>query len=194
MWNNRNKIIVLSFIACLNLNADDGYFNDGKKGWFWGEQVQEKKEDEKTPKLPDLTKVKNSDFNSENFKKVQEMLKKKDELDGSVIVYNGKEYKTVPTKTNVPFEILDSLHPEEISRLETETKNISVMYPTQENVLEYKKLQKYIAKKALGFTDTNFMVAKQDSEISNWVAETSMRNRVEIDAKRELDNERKMRQ
>ena len=82
------------------------------------------------------------------------------------------------------------MHPEEISKLETETKNISVMYPTQENVLEYKKLQKYIAKKALGFTDANFMIAKQDSEISNWVAETSMRNRVEIDAKRELDSEK----
>lgn len=186
MWNSRNKIIVLSLITIINLNANDSYFNDGKKGWFWGEEkAQEKKDEQQLPSIPDLTKIKNSNFNDENFKKVQDMLKKKDELNDGVITYNGKEYKTISTQTSVPWEILDTLHPEELGKIETETRNISISYPTNENVLEYKKLQHYIAKKALGFTDANYLVTRQDSEISNWVAETSMRNRVEIDAKRE---------
>lgn len=58
------------------------------------------------------------------------------------------------------------------------------MYPTEENIVEYKKLQKYISDKAMGFTDTSYLVTKQNSEISNWASDTSMSSRLVISAKR----------
>jgi len=161
MQYNKYKtyLLITIFLSyTLSLQAiEKNYFDDSKRGWFWGE-----------------------------IKSVKEP-KKKDEAitnDDNKILFNGKEYKSIPTQTSIPWNILDRLHPNEISNLETQTKNISIMYPTQENVLEYKRLQKYIASKAMGFTDTNYLVTKQNSEISNWVSDTSMASRLVISAKR----------
>ncbi len=193
MWKSRNKIILLMAFSCISLNASS-YFDDGKRGWFWGEEApKEEKEKPKENVIPDLSKIQNNNFSSESLKKIQDELKKKDqnnELNENVIIYNGKSYKTAPLKTSVPWEILDTLHPDEISKLETETKNISVTYPTMENVTEYKKLQKYLTYKALAFTDTSYLVTKTDGEISEWASESSMNSRVKIDAKRMESNDK----
>lgn len=173
--------------SCLSLKASS-YFDDGKRGWFWGEETP--KEELQKPKenvIPDLSKLQNNSFSSESLKKLQEELKKKEnnnEVDENYVYYNGSKYRTAPSETNIPWEILDTLHPDEIVKLETETKNISVVYPTMENVTEYKKLQKYLTNKALAFTDTNYLVTKTNGEIADWVSKTSMNSRVEIDAKR----------
>ena len=102
----------------------------------------------------------------------------------NIVILNGKEYKTIDEKTNVPWAILDLLHPDEIVKLETETKNVSVMYPTEENVLEYKRLQRFISEKALAFTDTNYFVGKQNAEMANWISSTSMDSRLKLTANR----------
>lgn len=57
------------------------------------------------------------------------------------------------------------------------------MYPTNENILEYKKLQIH-SEKAMGFTDVSYFVSRQDSEISNWVSDSSMNSRLTISSKR----------
>lgn len=161
------------------------YFEDAKKGWFWGEKKEVKKEEV----LPSFDNIKsNEQFSSENLKKLQEEVKKNEQ----VIIYQGKELRTISQKTSVPPKnILDKLHPDEIANLETETKSISVMYPTQANVLEYKKLQKYITDKAMGFTDTSYFVTKQDPEISAWASE-SLDSRLKISTERvTLDKEQK---
>lgn len=161
-YNKHKTYLLVAYLLAFSLYAqafDKNYFEDSKRGWFWGEtqpkEVLDKKEEAKRDK------------------------KKED-----TIIIDGKEYKTISNKTNVPWQALDKLHPDEISKLETETKNISVMYPTEENIVEYKKLQKYISDKAMGFTDTSYLVTKQNSEISNWVSDTSMSSRLVISAKR----------
>ena len=148
MQHNKYKTYILASIIsssfCISLQANTkNYFEDSKRGWFWGEKQVEKK-------LNDL---------------------KEDEVKNL-------------NQTVIPWSVIDLLHPDEIVNLETETKNISVMYPTQNNILEYKKLQKYISNKAMGFTDVSYLVSKQDSEISNWVSDTSMNSRLTISAKR----------
>lgn len=161
-YNKHKTYLLVAYLLAFSLHAqafDKNYFEDSKRGWFWGEtqpkEVLDKKEEAKKDK------------------------KKED-----TIIIDGKEYKTISNKTNVPWQALDKLHPDEISKLETETKNISVMYPTEENIVEYKKLQKYISDKAMGFTDTSYLVTKQNSEISNWASDTSMSSRLVISAKR----------
>ena len=161
-YNKHKTYLLVAYLLAFSLYAqafDKNYFEDSKRGWFWGEtqpkEVLDKKEEAKSDK------------------------KKED-----TIIIDGKEYKTISNKTNVPWQALDKLHPDEISKLETETKNISVMYPTEENIVEYKKLQKYISDKAMGFTDTSYLVTKQNSEISNWASDTSMSSRLVISAKR----------
>lgn len=161
-YNKHKTYLLVAYLLAFSLHAqafDKNYFEDSKRGWFWGEnqpkEALDKKEEAKNDK------------------------KKED-----TIIIDGKEYKTISNKTNVPWQALDKLHPDEISKLETETKNISVMYPTEENIVEYKKLQKYISDKAMGFTDTSYLVTKQNSEISNWASDTSMSSRLVISAKR----------
>ena len=163
MQHYKHKAYLLTLVALIcsfNLDANVGsYFGDSKRGRFWGE-VKVIGKDEKKEELEEQPKNKNN------------------------LVFDGKEYKTIPNETKVPWKILDKLHPDEIVNLETETKNISVMYPTNENILEYKKLQKYIAEKAMGFTDVSYFVSRQDSEISNWVSDSSMNSRLTISSKR----------
>ncbi|MCG3686470.1 conjugal transfer protein TraF [Arcobacter butzleri] len=152
-------LIASSLYAAYAFDNNKNYFNDTERGWFWGE------------------------INSQEDEEKKEEPKKQPKNENN-IVFDGKEYKTIPSKASIPWSILDKLHPDEIANLETQTKNISVMYPTQENVLEYKKLQHFISNKAMGFTDTNYFVAKQDPEISNWASQTSMNSRLVISAKR----------
>lgn len=165
-------LLILSLFGSTALFAQEGlkqnekiqpaqnkaYFEDKERGWFWGEKKAEPKKKIVAPQ--EEQKVKN------------------------IVILNGKEYKTIDEKTNVPWSILDLLHPDEIVKLETETKNVSVMYPTEENVLEYKRLQRFISEKALAFTDTNYFVGKQNAEMANWISSTSMDSRLKLTANR----------
>lgn len=190
MQYNRHKIkllISISLLISLSSSANTNYFEDSKRGWFWGEkkEIEEKeKKEQQIVNLPNMNNIKNSQFNNDNLNKLQEELKKKDEM---IITYGDKQYKSIPTTTDVPWPILDKLHPDEIVALETQTKNIAVMYPSNENILEYKKLQHFISNKALGFTDSNYLITKKDPEISNWASSTSMKSRIEITTKRETE-------
>lgn len=101
------------------------------------------------------------------------------------ITVNGKEYKLIDNKTSIPWAIIDKLDPDEIAKLETETKKISVMFPTEQNIMEYKRLQKFIMDKSIGFTDNSHFVNKQNPEQAKWIYDTSMSSKLRIDAKRE---------
>ncbi|MDX9814709.1 MAG: conjugal transfer protein TraF [Sulfurimonadaceae bacterium] len=144
-------ILGLSLLLAPSLLLSKSYFKDQDRGWLWGEEkpIEEpKKEEEEEPK--------------------KEVI-----LDGYIEV-NGKKYKTIQTKTDIPWSIIDKLDPDEVIELETQTKKISVMYPTQENLLEYKRLQKYITDKATGFMEVSHFASMQDSEMAKWVSDTSM--------------------
>lgn len=149
-------MLCLSFLKVIANEQKVDYFNKSKKGWFWGEE---------------MIKNKKNNIKEEKYNK-------------NIIVYRNKEYKTIPREVDIPWNFLDSLDPDEISKLENLSKKISIMYPTNKNVLEYKKIQKYLINKALVFTNANMLISKQNSLISNWVAKTSMRSPYEINAKR----------
>lgn len=60
-----------------------------------------------------------------------------------------EEWKLLPQKINIPWNILDKIDPEEIAnKIEPEAKKISIMYPNDENISEYRKLTNWIVAKA----------------------------------------------
>lgn len=62
---------------------------------------------------------------------------------------NYSKWKILPQKANIPWDILDKIDPDEIStKIEPEAKKVSVMYPTEENITEYRKLTNWMVKKA----------------------------------------------
>lgn len=104
--------------------------------------------------------------------------------DKNIIIIDGKEYKSIQKEVTIPWQYLNDLHPDEISKIETESKNISVMFPTVENIIEYKKLQKYISSKAVVFSEINKVAVTQNSELSNWKASIPQK-RISLDVARE---------
>lgn len=157
---NKIKLLKLIFIFISTSSFAQAYFNDSGRGWFWGETkpiVMQKKDENLTQHI---------------------------EAKKNTIIIDDKEYKTIQKDVQIPFNELDKLHPDEISKLETESKNISVMYPTVENITEYKKLQKYITKKSVNFVDMNKVALTQSSELSNWSASIP-RKRISLDVARE---------
>lgn len=67
------------------------------------------------------------------------------------------QYKTVPVKVEIPWEVIDTLDPEEIARLEENSRKIALMYPTKKNISEYRRLMTYIMNKVWDFTKADLV-------------------------------------
>jgi len=91
-----------------------------------------------------------------------------------------QQYAFLPKKVEIPWEILDKIDPDDIAELENISKKIAILYPTQENIKEYKLLQKWISDKSFAFMSANMLVAKSDTDISKWVAQTPVGSRLAL--------------
>ena len=69
--------------------------------------------DNKINKIEEVKQEKVSFKKDEKKEELEEQPKNKNNL-----VFDGKEYKTIPNETKVPWKILDKLHPDEIVNLE----------------------------------------------------------------------------
>ena len=143
---------------------DDGksYFDSQKKGWFWGEGCKK----QFSKKLEDNASKKQQ---SHAEKKLSEDLNQ------------TKKYKISPKKVEIPWDIIDQITREEVKKIEKESRDIAVTYPTYENVLEHKKLQKYISDKAMDFTTQTLTVVKQDFDMAQWASSFKVRNQTQIE-------------
>ena len=135
---------LFAFLLCTVLNAD-GFLGDSKKGWFWGEEPPVKVTDNNITKNKEPKEVKNK------------------------IKFKNKEYKKIANEVDIPFQILNELDPDEINKIEVENRKISLMYPTTDNITQYKLLQYYITKKAKGFASASSDVMRKNAVLANWV-------------------------
>lgn len=72
-----------------------------------------------------------------------------------------KAYRMLPSdKVSIPWDIIDKLDPQEIAKLEEESRKIAMMRPTPENVSEYRKLLKFIENKARAFALAGYVEYK----------------------------------
>jgi thiol-disulfide isomerase/thioredoxin len=131
-----------------NASFCSDFLNNDIKGWFWGEEPIEEVIDK----------------NQSNSQKVVPQIKP------NTIKYKNKKYKIISKKVDIPFKLLDQLDPDEINKMEVESRKISMMYPTKDNITQYKFLQYYIAQKAKGFASSSSDVMRQNPQLANWVA------------------------
>lgn len=115
--------LLIGFAIAQECKPSGMYYQDRARGWFWKEVCVKKEKKEK-----------------EEEKKREE---KKEEKQA--------EYKTIPNKVKIPWDKIDQLDPEEIAKLEKESRKIAIMYPTEDNVREFYKLQRYILAKSREF-------------------------------------------
>lgn len=121
---------VYSSIRDSCIEPDKGFRNNAPgRGWFWGEKVCEPVKDNETETL-----------NIENRE-------------------NQEKWKILPKTADIPWEILDTLDPDEIAnKIEPEAKKVAVMYPTEANIMAYRRLSNWILTKATTYTNRDTQV------------------------------------
>ncbi len=78
----------------------------------------------------------------------------KEESNSENNIEKKEEFKTLPKKAKIPWDILDNLDPDEIAqKIEPEARKVSIMYPTEENITAYRQLVNWIANKAIVYTN-----------------------------------------
>lgn len=99
-----------------------------------------------------------------------DMEEKKNEED-TPLSEGGNQHRLLKKEeVEIPWEILDRLDPDEINRLERESRKIAVMRPSEKNVREYMRYKNWLVDKAQRFTDTTKLLAKTDPELASRIA------------------------
>lgn len=124
--------MLVSFNAYSNncIEPDKGFRNNAPgRGWFWGEKVCEPVKDNET----ETSNIENRE--------------------------NQEKWKILPKTADIPWEILDTLDPDEIAnKIEPEAKKVAVMYPTEANIMAYRRLSNWILTKATTYTNRDTQV------------------------------------
>lgn len=142
-------ILILLFSLFISLDAysnvrencvepDKGFRNNAPgRGWFWGEKVCEPVKDNET----DISTIENNE--------------------------QQDKWKILPKSADIPWAILDTLDPDEIAnKIEPEAKKVAVMYPTEENIMAYRKLSRWIMLKAKSYTMKDTQVRTENPSIA----------------------------
>lgn len=91
----------------------------------------------------------------------------------AVVSQSEKQHQLLKQeKVEIPWETLERLDPEEINRMERESRKIAVMRPSEENVREYMRFKNWLVDKAQAFTKTTEKLAKTDPELASRIART----------------------
>ncbi len=145
----RYKILILTIIMTMSFNLaycntciepDKGFRNNSAgRGWFWNQQVCEPVKSYTEPNTVDNLTNQNIDSK------------------------NKDEWTLLPEKANIPWELLDSLDPDEIAEtIEPEAKKVALMYPTDENIIAYNRLHKWITNKSRVFMERTIQVQREN--------------------------------
>ena len=146
-----------------NCREEDQGFRNNKqgRGWFWkqGECIPVKKDEKKDN--PKMVEEKPKEEKTEEISK--ESLPSKDEY---VVDKHGNKYKAIPKKQQIPWEILDQIDPREVAdKVEPNARSVALMYPTQDNVYEYKLLKKWITEKATQLAYADIQVKQNNPNL-----------------------------
>jgi hypothetical protein len=109
------------------------FYDDAQRGWFWKEVCVEKKEEKKEEKPKEAVKQEEK-----------------------------PKYRFLPNRVQIPWDIIDRLSPEDIQKIEQEARNIALMYPTRENILEHMRLIRWIRDKSIRYAKLSEYYMRQD--------------------------------
>jgi conjugal transfer pilus assembly protein TraF len=164
------KVIIIITILTINslVFADlcrepNKFFYDNGRGWFYGEYCEPKKP-KKQKEQPQVQVQAKRDNNTA----IKDMMKNLD------IITDKKPTKTDELKfltekeVKIPWDIIDKLDPDSVSKIETDARKIAISNPTYDNVREYMKLQKYITDKSTKYMEMFQLVSQTDPVIAAW--------------------------
>ncbi|NAZ24091.1 MAG: conjugal transfer protein TraF [Thermocrinis sp.] len=114
------------------------FYEDRQRGWFWKEVCVEEKKEEKKEEKP------------------KETAKQEEK----------PKYKFLPTRVQIPWDILDRISPEDIQKIEQTARYIALMYPTRENILEHMRLIRWIREKSVKYAKLSEYYMRQDPILS----------------------------
>ena len=77
-----------------------------------------------------------------------------------------EEEEEIPERVEVPWDRIDRLPPSKIREIYNRALDVAIMNPSYENVLEVKKLEDYMVKKARKFAEVAFAVSISDPHLS----------------------------
>jgi len=142
-------ITILTFLALSNIHAElckpvGKFYVDNNRGWFFMEYCEPEKE----------AKVDNETEGEERKDVIVEQTPK-DKFD-----------KLSSTKVEIPWDILNDLDPDSIRNLQEDSQKIVIMRPTEENVVEYKRLIAWIMQKSTDYMNANTVASKLNPEFS----------------------------
>lgn len=133
-------LVLLSYSSTVYANIvcvepDKGFRNNAAgRGWFWGQQVCKPKDNE-----------------------TEQVIQNEPKED------NKTEWKILPKTANIPWDILDQLDPDEIAnKIEPEAKKVAIVYPTDENIMAYRKLSRWMVSKAKAYTARDVQVKTEN--------------------------------
>lgn len=79
------------------------------------------------------------------------------------------EWKLLPKKANIPWELLDQIDPDEIAKkIEPEARKVSIMYPTEENIFAYRKLNNWIIAKSASYATMDERTRTENPVLMPW--------------------------
>lgn len=141
-----NFIMILMILFIVNIahaseeciSPDAGFWNNAQgRGWFWKQKVCVPVKDNNTEERQE-TAIQDNEPNLDN--QTQYVTDK-----------DGRQWKKLPDKQNIPWDIIDFVDPIEVSeKIEPQARSIAIMYPTKENITEYRELKNWMLAKASG--------------------------------------------
>jgi glutaredoxin len=84
-----------------------------------------------------------------------------EEIDNTTEAEKPK-YRYIPQKVTIPWDELDKIDPDDISQIEIESRKISMMYPDDYNLIQYKTLVAWMTNKSDAYSRADTAVRAQN--------------------------------
>jgi glutaredoxin len=86
-----------------------------------------------------------------------------DEVDNATEDEKPK-YRYVPQKTSIPWDELDKIDPDDIAQIEIDNRKVVMMYPNENNLVDYKNLISWMTNKSTEYSRADTAVTAQHPE------------------------------
>ncbi len=107
------------------------------------------------------------------------------------IVESKDNYTILEDTQNIPWDKIDRIDPDQIAKIiEPQARKVAITYPTEENILEYRKLSQWIQNKTVAFMNEDRMVRTENpNDLLAGLMNSSKRGHFESSVSRVVANE-----
>lgn len=167
-------------VKYLNPNCREenkGFWNNKQgRGWFWKQDDCVPIEEPIEPSVEDdiQTQIKDNEqqqiivniFPGKDDKKDNKTKTAQKNRMKTIIDENGREWEAIPEKQQIPWDIINKINPKQVADIiEPEARSVMLMYPTDENIYEYRKLSLWMLVKSSNMAKADIKVRTNNPEL-----------------------------